>query len=72
MIVKDEENSIARCLECIHDLVDEIIIVDTGSVDQTKNIARLYTDKIYDFKWVDNFSTARNYSFKLATKQYIM
>ncbi|MFD1357859.1 glycosyltransferase [Fictibacillus halophilus] len=72
MIVKDEENSIARCLDSIHDLVDEIIIVDTGSIDQTKNIARQYTDKIYDFKWVDNFSSARNYSFKLATKQYIM
>lgn len=72
MIVKDEENSLARCLESIHDLVDEIIIVDTGSVDQTKHIARHYTNKIYDFKWVDDFSSARNYSFKLATKQYIM
>ncbi|WP_226534915.1 glycosyltransferase family 2 protein [Fictibacillus halophilus] len=72
MIVKDEEKCIARCLDSIHDIVDEIIIVDTGSVDQTKNIARHYTNKIYDFKWVDDFSYARNYSFSLATKQYIM
>lgn len=72
MIVKNEENSIARCLTSIHDLMDEIIIVDTGSVDQTKEIASQFTDKIYDYKWVDNFSSARNYSFELATKQYTM
>jgi glycosyltransferase involved in cell wall biosynthesis len=72
MIVKNEENSIARCLNSIHDLMDEIIIVDTGSVDRTKKIASQFTDKIYDYTWMYNFSSARNYSFKLATKQYIM
>ncbi|MBQ4521893.1 MAG: glycosyltransferase [Lachnospiraceae bacterium] len=49
MIVKNEEKVLARCLDCLKDLVDEMIIVDTGSTDATKDIARKYTDKIYDF-----------------------
>lgn len=72
MIVKDEENTIGRCLDSVKDLVDEIIIVDTGSVDQTKEIARKYTDKIYDFTWIDDFSAARNFSFEKATMDYIL
>lgn len=72
MIVKDEEKVLDTCLNSIHDLVDEIIIVDTGSTDKTKEIAQKYTDKIYDFKWVDDFAKARNYSFSKATKDYIM
>ena len=72
MIVKDEEEVIARCLESIKDIVDEIIIVDTGSKDKTKEICYKYTDKVYDFKWCDDFSKARNYSFSKASKDYIM
>lgn len=72
MIVKNEEKVLSRCLECIKDVVDEVIIVDTGSTDKTKEIARSYTDKVYDFKWVDDFSKARNYSFSKATKDYIL
>lgn len=72
MIVKNEEETLARCLDCIHDIVDEIIIVDTGSTDRTKEIAAHYTSHIYDFKWVDNFATARNFSFSKATQEYIM
>lgn len=72
MIVKNEEAVLDTCLNSIKDLVDEIIIVDTGSTDKTKEIAKKYTDKIYDFKWVDDFSKARNYSFSKATKDYIM
>ena len=72
MIVKNEENVLAKCLGSVYDLVDEIIIVDTGSTDKTKEIARKYTDKIYDFKWVDDFAKARNYSFSKATKDYIL
>lgn len=71
MIVKNEENVLARCLDSIADLMDEIIIVDTGSTDNTKEIAQKYTDKIYDFRWMDDFSAARNYSFSKATKEYI-
>ena len=72
MIVKNEEKYIGNCLKSIHDLVDEIIIVDTGSTDKTKEICKLFTDKIYDFEWVNDFSKARNYSFSHATSDYIM
>lgn len=72
MIVKDEEDVLARCLTSAKDIVDEIIIVDTGSTDKTKEIARKFTDKIYDFEWIDDFSAARNFAFNKATKEYIL
>lgn len=71
MIVKNEERVLARCLDSLCGIADEIVIVDTGSSDRTKEIAGKYTDKIYDFVWVDDFSAARNYSFSKATKEYI-
>lgn len=72
MIVKNEEAVLGRCLESISGIVDEIIVVDTGSSDGTKRIARKFTKNIYDFKWVDDFSKARNFSFSKATKEYIL
>ncbi|WP_347814334.1 glycosyltransferase [Alkalihalobacillus sp. LMS39] len=72
MIVKNEEDTISRCLDCVKDIVDEIIIVDTGSTDRTKEIVRRYTDFVYDFEWIDDFSAARNYSFSKASKDYIL
>lgn len=72
MIIKDEEEVLARCLECVNKIVDEIIIVDTGSSDSSKEIAKKYTKYVYDFVWTDDFSEARNFSFSKATKDYIM
>lgn len=72
MIVKNEEDVIGRCLKCVKDVVDEIIIVDTGSTDSTIEIAKKYTNQIYHFDWVDDFAKARNYAFSKATKDYIM
>lgn len=72
MIVKNEEEVLARCLESVKLLVDEIIIVDTGSTDKTVEIARAFTEKIYDFPWVDDFAKARNFSFGQATGDYIL
>lgn len=72
MIVKDEEKVLGRCLDCIKDIVDEIIIVDTGSTDATIKIAQKYTNYIYNFEWVDDFSKARNFSFSKASKDYTM
>ena len=72
MIVKNEQDTLACCLDSVVGLFDEIIIVDTGSSDNTKQIAQNYTDKIYDFEWVNDFSRARNYAFSLATGDYIM
>ncbi len=71
MIVKDEEKTLERCLSSIKDIVDEIIIVDTGSTDKTKEIAKKFNSKIYDFKWIDDFAAARNFSFSKATKEYV-
>lgn len=71
MIVKNEEKLLARCLDSVADLMDEIIIVDTGSVDATKEIAARYTDRIYDFVWTGNFADARNFAFSLAGMEYI-
>ncbi len=72
MIVKNEEDVLHRCLTCAKQIADEIIIVDTGSTDNTKKIASKFTNKIYDFRWCYDFSKARNFSFSKATKDYIM
>ncbi|MCM2531961.1 glycosyltransferase [Neobacillus pocheonensis] len=72
MIVKNEEKMLGTCLDSVKDLVDEIVIVDTGSKDNTKEIARQYTDLIYDFEWVGDFAVARNFAFSRGTKDYLM
>lgn len=72
MIVRNEEKVLERCLKSVKEFVDEIIIVDTGSTDKTKQIAQKFTDKIYDFEWIDDFSAARNYAFDKAEGSYIM
>nr|WP_072333892.1 MULTISPECIES: glycosyltransferase [unclassified Paenibacillus] len=72
MIVKDEEQTLDRCLSSVRGIVDEIVIVDTGSKDRTKEIAASYTDRIYDFEWVDDFSKARNHAFSLASEEFIL
>ncbi|MDF9612853.1 glycosyltransferase [Bacillus cereus] len=72
IIVKDEEKKLEKCLASIDGIPDEIIIVDTGSTDQTKKIASIWTPKVFDFKWNDNFSDARNFSFNQATMDYIL
>ncbi len=72
MIVKNEEETLERCLNCVKDICDEIIIVDTGSTDKTKEIAAKFTDKIYDYPWNYDFAAARNFAFRQATKDYIL
>ena len=71
MIVKNEERILARCLDSVADLVDEIIIVDTGSTDGTREVAARYTDKLFTFAWIDDFSAARNFAFSKASMEYI-
>ncbi len=72
MIVRDEEAVLARCLDSVREAVDEMVIVDTGSLDRTKEIASLYTEKVYDFPWIDDFAAARNASFSRAGMDYCM
>ncbi len=67
MIVKNEEQVLSRCLDSLAGLMDEIIIVDTGSCDRTREIAARYTDKIYDYIWKDDFADARNFAFSKAS-----
>lgn len=71
MIVKNEEKVLRRCLDSLAGLAEELIIVDTGSSDRTKEIAAEYTGKIYDFTWTGDFSQARNFAFSKATREYI-
>lgn len=70
MIVKNEEEVLARCLRSCEGLFDEIVIADTGSTDLTEKIAREFTDKIYRFDWCDDFSKARNFALSKATGDY--
>jgi glycosyltransferase involved in cell wall biosynthesis len=72
MIVKNEEAVLERCLSCVKDVADEIVIVDTGSKDSTRTIALSFTPMVFEFPWVDDFSKARNFAFSKATKDYIM
>lgn len=72
MIVRDEEDVLGRCLASAADLVDEVVIVDTGSVDRTREIARQFTDAVYDYAWTDDFAAARNFSFSHASCEYCM
>lgn len=72
MIVKNEEETLELCLKSVENYVDEIIIVDTGSLDNTKQIALKYTDKVYDFKWCNDFAKARNFSISKASNEWIL
>ncbi len=72
MIVRDEEAVLGRCLESVKGIVDEIVIIDTGSLDGTKEEAARYTDQIYDFVWRDDFAAARNEAFSKAVMDYCM
>ncbi|HVV56266.1 MAG TPA: glycosyltransferase, partial [Mucilaginibacter sp.] len=72
MIVKNEEEVIARCLASVRGLVDDLVIVDTGSADQTAAICQTFGARLFNFAWCDDFSAARNYAFSQATGDYIL
>jgi len=72
MIVRDEEKNLDRCLRSVRDYVDEVIIVDTGSVDSTPEIAKGYAARVVFLPWPKDFSQARNESLKYATKDWIL
>ena len=72
MIVKNEEPVLARCLESAGLIADEIIVVDTGSTDRTKEIASRFTERVYDFSWEDDFAAARNFAFSKASMEYCL
>ena len=72
MIVKNEEKFLPDCLMSIQDIADELIIIDTGSVDNTVDIANEYGAKVHHFEWCDDFSVARNESIKYASSDWIL
>ncbi len=72
MIVKNEARCLARCLRSVQSIVDEIIIVDTGSTDDTVKIAAGFRVKIFHFDWVDDFSTARNFALDQTEGDWIL
>ncbi|MGL4913798.1 MAG: glycosyltransferase [Romboutsia sp.] len=72
MIVKNEEKNINRCLQSIKHIADEVIIVDTGSTDETVSIAKKFGAKVIDVEWTNDFSQARNISLENATKNWIL
>jgi len=71
MIVKNEEDNLGACLDSVAHLVDEMIVVDTGSTDQTVEIARSRGAKVFHFPWVDSFSAARNEAIRHATGDWV-
>jgi glycosyltransferase involved in cell wall biosynthesis len=72
MIVRDEEATLARCLESAKPYVDEICVVDTGSVDRTVEIARSFGAKVRSVPWNDSFAEARNHSLDMATGNWVL
>ena len=71
LIVKNERDNLTRLLPMLT-FADEIVVVDTGSTDSTVEVAKRYTDKVYNFAWQDDFSKARNFAISKATCEYIM
>ena len=68
MNVKNEEKNLADRLKSLRGLFDEIVIFDTGSTDRTKEIAREFAAKVFDYVWVDSFAAARNEALSHATR----
>ena len=71
MITRDEEQFLPRCLSSVQGMVDEIVVVDTGSVDRTIGIAKSFDARIYHFEWIDDFSAARNFSLSKASEDWV-
>ena len=71
-ITKNEEKTLARSLDSIREQVDEIVVLDTGSTDHTKEIAKKYGTMLYDFVWQDDFSAARNQALQYVTGDWVV
>ena len=72
MIVKNEEENLPKCLNSVLDLVDEMIVVDTGSTDNTKQIAVELGAKVYDYPWQNNFAQARNHGLQYVNSDWVL
>lgn len=72
IITKNEQQNIERCLKSLKPYDLEVIVVDTGSTDKTKEVAAKYTSNIYDFPWCDDFAAAKNFAISKATNAYAL
>ncbi|MEH2378176.1 MAG: glycosyltransferase [Nostoc sp.] len=72
MIVKNEAATLPKCLNSVRKVVDEMVVLDTGSIDRTPNIAQQLGAKVYHFKWCNDFSAARNAALKYVTGDWIL
>ncbi len=72
MIVRNEENNLPACLQSVRDLVDDLVVVDTGSQDRTKEAALSFGARVFDFPWIDHFAAARNESLRHANGEWIL
>lgn len=72
MIIQNDQDHLAQCLESVKDQVQELVIVDTGSTDETMAIARQYTDKVFKYPWDNDFSAARNFSIAQLTSSWAL
>ncbi|WP_156291946.1 glycosyltransferase [Oceanobacillus salinisoli] len=72
VITKNEEKNIAKCIKSVQPLTCEVVVVDTGSSDNTTSIAKELGAKVFYFKWIDDFSKARNYAISKATGEWII
>jgi FkbM family methyltransferase len=72
MIVKNEEQHLAKCLLSVKPIVQEMIVVDTGSTDRTRDIAAAVGASVYDFPWTSDFAAARNFSLSMASGRWIL
>jgi glycosyltransferase involved in cell wall biosynthesis len=72
MIVKDEEKALPKCLGSVKNVVDEMVVLDTGSSDRTPHIAQKFGAKVYHFQWCNDFSTARNEALKYVTGDWVL
>ena len=71
-IAKNEEASLPKCLSSVKDVVDEIVVLDTGSSDRTREIAQKFGAKVHDFQWCDDFAAARNEALKYVTGDWVL
>ncbi|MER3435487.1 MAG: glycosyltransferase [Leptolyngbya sp. ERB_1_1] len=72
MIVKNEEKNLPQCLLSVRDLVDEMIVLDTGSSDRTIEIAKSFGAEVHSYEWCNDFSAARNESLKYAQGEWVL
>ncbi|MDJ0661626.1 MAG: tetratricopeptide repeat protein [Crocosphaera sp.] len=72
MIVKNEQETLSKCLESVQNVVDEMVILDTGSTDKTVEIAQQFGANVETYEWGDNFAEARNEALKYVTGDWVL